>query len=270
MAFQRRGYGAKTGYNSGVQKRIKSSVWKKPDPRKNRNNLYSLAKQVSRISRTVRERAVVARYNYSGVIPVTGLYTSVMLTDPTAYSAIFGNASAFSNKKRWESLKFNIDLQVKADTEKNIVDYTLFLVSLKPGPANTVLRECGENLSSGTNITGMVSGTHFETLDGHAFMNGNMFNFHWVRRLSTFVKQTIAGQTVLITNLGDSQKRYYRKQPWNRRIAIGVEPSEFVNIPASGIPDAAKLWVVLFNNNNNMDGEFPELNMNVIWTLKTL
>ncbi len=263
------GYGRKRAYGPRRygRKKYRKAMFKRPSTRINRNNVYSLSKRVSSIARQVRSRAIIARFNYAQNVTLSGVYTAVTLSDPTAYEKVFGTTEAFETRKRFDSIKFNMDMVFECGSEPAQVDYTVFILSLKNSTANTVISECGEDLNTGT---GLVTGKHYETLDGHAFVNPNMFQIHYVRRFSTVMSATVAGQTLLVKNLGDTHKRFYKKISWPRRISTGVQPSSFNSIPKSAIPDMGKLWIVAFNNNLNVDGEFPNLSINCMWTLKTV
>lgn len=258
MPYGRKRYSSKRRFRRG-----KPSLFKKPTVRRNRNRLYGLSKQVARLSRVSAMRSVINRYNYTDQFDCAEPYTVRTLTDPTAYTAVFGPTDTFDARKRWNSLKFSMDWQITCGNEPAIIDYTVFILSLKGTSANTTMQRCGQSLST------MATGVDYETLNGHAFVNPAIYNIHYVKRMSTVMQAQVAGETLLVKNLTDTQKRYYTKVSWKKRIGTGLQPSEFINVSKDSIPDHTKLWFVIFNN-NAQDLEFPVCNVNVIWSLSTI
>ena len=243
----------------------------KPTTRRNRNNITALAKQVSSIQRQVRARTVTGRFNKHFSRATQEFYEAITLCAPQIYNPVFGLADTFDQRNRWKSVKFNIDIDVQ---QKNATfnTYTMFIVSLKSAPANTVLQECGEDLMSGTNLTGMVSGQHYEVLSGKALMNLKLFNLHYVKRFTLGVKETIDGQAITTKNVSDTHKRIYCKIPWRHLIRTGDQPANFAGpggVPVEAIQDTSKLWIILFNDVTALQ-EPTNFDANCMWTVTTV
>lgn len=264
-------YVRKTNKPKKPKARFARAATAKPTTRRNRNNITALAKQVSSIQRQVRSRTIIGRFSKQTNVDIQQYFRTVTLTAPQVYDAIFGLADTFDQRNRWRSLKFSLDIDVWQKDATRFNTYTMFIVSLKAAPANTVLQECGEDLMTGTRLTGMDSGVHYEVLSGKAMMNLKMFNLHYVKRFTLGVKDTIDGQAIATKNVGDTHKRLYIKVPWKCKIQTGEQPVNFAGangVAVESIPDTSKLWVVLFNDVDSTQ-EPTQLDMQTIWTMST-
>lgn len=228
-----------------------------------RNSIRTLSKKVYRLARVSSMRKVVNRYSYTDQYSLVSPYIARTLTDPVSYTAVFGPTDTFDARKRWNSLKFSLDFQITVGNEPNIIDYTVFILSLKGTTANTTMMRCGQDLAS------MQTGLDFEILNGSAFINPNVYQIHYVKRLSLGVSDVLAGEDFKSKNIYDVQRRYYHKVPWKKMIGSGFQHTAFIDTPKDSIPDHAKLWLVIFNN-NLQDLEFPTCRINCIWSLSTL
>lgn len=243
-----------------------------PSRRRNRNNITTLARQVSKIQRQVRARTVIGRFAKQYNVDTQAFYQSITLTSPQVYDPIFGIADTFDNRNRWKSVKFNLDIDIEQKAAGVFNTYTMFVVSLKSAPANTVLQECGEDLMSGTNLIGLQSGLHYEVLSGKAMLNLKMFNLHFVKRFTLGVKETIDGVAISTKNVSDTHKRMYIKIPWKCSIRTGDQPANFAGpggIPVESISDTSKLWILLFNDVDALE-EPTKINAQAIWTVSTV
>lgn len=263
-------YGRKRRYpRRKAGKKYKRALYRAPNKRTNRNNLYTLSRQVSTIQRQVRARTVIARYAHQLSMDIQTPYAAYTLTAPTSFRPIFGRADTINQRTRWNSLKFSMDMLLESRDSQAISDYTVFILSLKSAPANTVLKECGEDLASGTNLTGLADEKEYEQIAGKSMVNLAKFRIHYCKRLSTGVSETIDGQNFVTKNISDIQKRLYVKIPWKFRINTGQQPVAFENIAPESIPDTNKLWIVVFTDTGLLVNP-ARLQAEVIWTVGTV
>lgn len=248
--------------------RYKRTLYRKPSTTTNRNNVLALSKQVSKIQRQVTARKIYSMYNTGFAKLLQEPFSVITLTDPTLYTGVFDNAPTVAARARWKSVKFNLDMTLEAYEDKSIVSYTIFIVSLRSSSANTVLKECGNDLMSGTNGTGLASGNDYEVLSGKAFLNLKKFKLHYVKRATTGMRQTIDGVDMTSKNISDVTKRIYRKVKWPVLIRPGNSPGDFINIPGNELTDTSRLWVVAFNDAAVLTP--ARLDVNAMWTVSTV
>lgn len=263
------GYGRKSRYpRRKGHKKYKRALYSAPSKRTNRNNVYALSKQVSSIQRQVRARTVIGRFAHQLHLDIQGPFVCYGLTQPVQYRGLFGNAKTLGQRNRWNSLKFSMDFLLEVTDNDRITDFTIMIVSLKPGPANSVLYECGENLNAGNNGTGLRDEVEYESLAGRAMINLEKFKIHWLKRCSLGFKALIDGDTFVTKNVSDLQKRMYIKIPWRKRIQPGHQPTDFINVAQNTIPDTSKLWMIVFSDAPVT--ATPRIQGEIIWTVGTV
>lgn len=257
---RRFGYGKKRRY---PRQRFKRSLYAKPSTRTNRNNLYTLSKQVSALTTKVKARTTtitMARSINSQGLAYPG--RAFQLTVPTQYTPIFAVPDTFDNKRKWWSKKLNIDMNIQVAQEAQLSQYTVFIASLKPETANTIIQAAGEDLAS------LQADVHYRMQGGKAFLNLAYFNLHWTRRLSLLAEDTLAATTITTSNKADVMRRFYCKIPFRRFLKPGTAPSSFNNLPGTSMPDNAKLYLIIFTD--DVAGAVNTISGNVIWTLSTV
>lgn len=258
---RRFGYGRKRRYPP--RKKFKRTLYAKPSARTNRNNLYTLSKQVSALSSKVKARAVTCTFARSIVAnPMAYPGRTIALTVPNQFQPIFSVPGTFDDKRKWFSRKINIDMTFNVAQEAQLCQYTIFIVSLKPPSANTILQAAGEDLS------GLTADVHYRMQGGKAFLNLNYFNLHYTKRLSLLAEDTLANTTITTANKSDVVQRIYCKIPFRRLISPGVAPSAFNQMPSTSMPDNTKLYLIIFTD--DMAGAVNTVSGNVLWTLSTV
>jgi hypothetical protein len=144
-----------------------------------------------------------------------------------------------------------VDFKIEPANEEDLIDMTMFIVSLKRDNARKVHVET-------TNMQQLIENTDYVTESGKALLNFGRYNVHMVKRLQTFTDST-----------GDPQSRgftrgYFKKRlNWTLRSASGDWSS---SIQDTEWPLDKRLYIIIFNNNSSLDAETPTLSLVSLWS----
>lgn len=149
--------------------------------------------------------------------------------------------------------KIEVDMQVQINSEPSGITYSMFLVSLKETTSAQLIANVTASLS------GLIENTHY-TLGpatnggrGQAYLNPAFFKIHKTRRfqLSGLKYDTAGGEA---RNQEGTVKRFAWTIPFKRRLVSGRGSWDE---DVSSLPNSARLYVLIFNDNSTVDGESP-------------
>lgn len=222
----------------------KSIAWKKPTAKNQKNQLYSLAKQVSTLQKVQKTLREYGRYGIeeSGNI-ATGAFSSGVttynLTKPDLWSNIFDNPADLNAKFKCKILSYKIDNFFSSGTHTKPIDYTYFVVSLKSNTANSVLYDTNNNLAN------VVDGRHFSKVGGLIMLNRKYFNIHKVRKFTlTATEYTDAASGG--SNPQTTFKRFSMKVKLPRMLT--GDQYSWKGLTENDIKPASRLYILCFHD----------------------
>lgn len=251
------------------RRRIRAFGNSKPNVRRNRNQVAKLSGAVMRLQRGLANRYSYSQYRFANNLSLSQFYKVVQITRPSYYTPVFGAPAAFNDKRAFYSKAVYLDMLIRSADEPSPIDMTIFLVSPKSGACNQLMADASEDLSGMNNpIAGIpTTQNHYSNQDGKVYMNPQVFNIHYVRRVM-IGQEIVAGSDTMVTNMSDARKRLYIKIPWNKRVIKGLAPAAFTSLNFIDVQDDCKLWMVVFNNNSSADGQSPQMEFNCMWNCK--
>lgn len=223
--------------------------------------IQSLAKQVKTLKVAMKKDKEYLNYAHTYDAGVAQDLSYFQLSRFDNWSPVFGTTAGDStqNAMIWKSSGIDCYLTHQSfnDEEENVT-YTAFLVSLRD--------EIGSAYSPTNGNLSLVANTHYTMWGGLVMLNKKVFKIHRVKRftLGNF------GQNL---NLSAGQKQYGNDMRWYWKISPNakiVNPSgDWKALGASQDPSKA-YYVLIFNTNNILDGEYPQLRISQVSTVETV
>lgn len=229
----------------------------KPKASKNKSAIYSLTKQVNKISRKVSSRNLKLTYSQQQDFNLSQEYTVKSLTPLSSWTKVFGdniNAQE-SNKLICKSASCKYTLY--ANDENSLVDVTICV--LTPKSLKVYNETSGMNtFTSGTDYVSVANGTC-------VLVNLKRFKLHYYKRHQTYLETTSrpAGGFNGVCNMGSINMR-------NKNWAIKNTVGDWDDVSITQLPYYMHAKMVVFNNNNGADLEYPALRFANIWQCEAM
>jgi len=244
MVRSKRGRG-KTTRNRVLRQNSKASTQKR--------QIASIAGQVSKISKQIKEDWNPAQFVVPLNTQLAGPYTINEITMlQSARTQIFNDPVAALERSWFRVVKFNADYKISPYNEEGHIDITFFIVSLHADNCQKVFYETGS-------MTSLISEFDYYSQNGKAFLNRGRFKIHHVKRCQTFMSDTDnTPQTRGFT------RGYLNKRCTHKLVSKTGDWAQ--TIQDSDYPLQHRYFTIAFNNNSNLDGEYPNLQMNTLWS----
>lgn len=250
-------YGAKRGY----QRKRKSTVAKMAKGKT--TSIQALAKSVRSLQLANKKQHQFLNYRRSASGEVIQSDVNIFnLCDYTNMTPIFGADGDDDNNYKIQHQSFGMDcyltLENAVNNEENTIGFTVFLVSLKD--------DIGSAFNPNTGVLSLSSGDHYHTLNGMTMVNKKCFNIHKVirRTLTNFNSNlSIAGAK----SQGGADCRFYLKH--SPRSTITNVKGDWKAMSSAQDP-SKQYYLLIFNDNSLLDGEWPSFSYNQVHTMKTL
>lgn len=174
--------------------------------------------------------------NYSNMTPVFGADAS--------------DVNQASARIKWHQLIGRVSLENGLASEEESVTCSMFLVSFK-------------NLANTSSVWSSLSGTlnltedlHYTWLDGHVLLNKRMFKIHAARYFTLTNNGTTLGLSSAQTQSGTDYGFNFKLYP--NDLITNVDDGDWKNEQTGKVP-SRQHYLIVFNNNNGIDGEFPRI-----------
>lgn len=227
-----------------------------PTANNQKDQLMSLSSELNSIKRKRRQELDWTQFQITANNILALPYVVWGISEVTSWTRRFGAAPSGQAMLR----KIEVDIQVQINSEPSPVTYSMFLISLKETTSAQLIANTTAALS------GLVENTHY-TLGpaanggrGQAYLNPAFFKIHKTRRFQlSGLKYDTAGDEA--RNQVGTVKRFAWTIPFKRRLVSG-RGSWDENI--SSVPNSARLYVLIFNDNSTVDGESPYMTGNAL------
>jgi len=260
MPYFRHNFRSKKRFTrKNVRKDIASA---KPSAWNQKRQLSKLASQVSRIHRSVREKTRYAQYQ-SYTSSSINEYHIWPVIDPNSWTRCFQDAPMIENLNRIKLRNVSLDMRVFTDSEPSPMTCTQFVVKLRPACARQVMAET-------SNMTTLTDGVHYISNSNALIMiNKAMFKICAKPRRFQIGNKTFGDDNVAdVTNLNDTQKRFYYKVPHFCSIRTGGDHT-WVQMDKTDIPNYAHLFVLTFVSDTASDIQTCEIVANALINVST-
>lgn len=232
---------------------IKKAIYTKK-PRDLSRAVSALSSKINKISRKVTVKDARCYYGISGNQNVGALvspsYNYLSLTRFSDFQTIFGTDGTDGQGQQAKIHSFAIDNYISLEnsslTETSTIQFTYFIVSLKP--------EASSLLGSTGLLNTLTSGTHYFTNGGLTMVNKRFFNIH-------YYKKFVLTNNSQPLNLSTAQSQYGT----DIRFKAKVKVNRFVRNPAGdwkGLNFSPEVgdnyYALVFNDNNTSDLESPK------------
>lgn len=220
--------------------------------------IRTLDRKVKTIVRKMAGLKSTVQYKQSGAAPIgnvagTGYYVIELSRCGTAaaqWTRIFGTDADDESNHQALWRKTNLDLEIDAGTERNNLDYTIYVVSLTKKGQGALWTQATGSLAGPLGASGLVNDVHYAIggTYGQAFLNRNYFNVLASRRFMTGSGGALAYETASL------RKRFYFKMAHNNGKGFLVkQPSGDWRTQQSPQVAGQNLYVLIFNNDSTAD-----------------
>lgn len=168
----------------------------------------------------------------------------------SSWTRIFGaDADDESNHSAiWR--KSNLDMEIDAGTERNAIDYSVYIVSLTKLGASELFTPASGGLAGPLGITSLTNGTHFVqgSNRGMTLLNKKYFNILACKRLMTGSGGSVAYETSSL------RKRMYIKLAHNggKGHTLKNPKGDWKNQVSPLVP-SQNMYILIFNNDSTVD-----------------
>ena len=197
--------------------------------------------------------------NYGNVVTPTNLSANVdvfHLTNTNNWNVIFGTDAADADTPKVIYCGLGMDIYINSNNEPAQIQFTCFLVSL------TDL--IGQNFNVGSGALGLTSGFHYSIQGGMVLLNKKCFNIHKMKRFVLGNNATALSNPSAQTQHG-SDKRFYWKLSRNQTFMNPYGDWKPIN---AQLDPNKNLYLLVFNDNSALDLENPQIQFNIVHTVK--
>lgn len=233
---------------------------KKRYVKKVKTSVGALARKVNALTKKVATNTAPV-YMWSARAedtPISQPYSYWNLLPLSSMAGCFGtNATDFAESNKIFIKKIKLDMTLNASIEKDNIDYTCMILSLRDQANNGVRWDpATANLTLSAPIDYTTLGT------AGTRVNPKLFKIHYYRRFFT----SNAGATWSSTGVGDV-KSYYKRitKTLNCNLHIQNPAGNWNAIPCPNDP-SKNLYLVLFNNDFTLDGESARVSLMTNYT----
>lgn len=294
--------GARRTYPSAARRNRRHIQRKRPTAKNQKKQILKNQNQIVAIQRQIKHRREPVKWRcgftfqtmdaYPFVIPLTSGPTSVLsqqaLLNNTAaatcgWSYTMSNfpQSSGDNRSKCYVHKQYVDLAIHSGTESALLNYTAFLVQLKPEVATEVYSATGQmktlvNDQDYCTAPGVAPNTGYG-----AFMNSTRYKILGRVELETqsVVDNSISsvgrptGNTGRGTRTNQIHRQQFRLNYGNTLLKAPAGQgtnADLDDIKYDDISPAHKRFIVIFSNNSSIDGQYPKVSMSSLITGQTL
>lgn len=245
----------------------KTVARKKPTASNQKGQIYTLAKKVDYISRSLKSTRVYSQYKLQISSTVSGDYVCLPLIQPTNWQDIFNMPDVLENKPTAWIKSIGIDSYLSIYTEKDSrMDFTIFIVSVKNGPGRKLFNDAGDTLGA------LLPNVHYTknsadtsagvSYSGQVMMNKSIFNIHYVKRCSISNRPSPALDSSAqgkATTLSSTFKRFYTKLTKLNKPLMNKDGGGGwkAGLDVQDVPRGSRYYMLCFNNNSVLDAESP-------------
>jgi len=235
----------------------------KPTADNQKKQIVALAGQVGHLQSQVRIGRQISQYQYTQSGNVGADYAVADLVVPTAWGNVFADPPAIEDANRINIKHLKVDMQFTSNTEPNMINFAVFLVTLKPETADQLLSVAGSGL------TALVDGNHYcntGAYSGLVLLNEQFFSIKKEWRFTT--TEVMAGATQDPgKQQSQSYKRIHFKMPFQRRLWSGRN-SWRTALTSDRVASQAKLYLLMFNDNSILDAKHPAVDINAVFKVE--
>lgn len=249
------------------------NVTRRPRRRKKttKKTVATLQTKVAALTKSV---VMYSQYNLRVASGISADFIVVPLIQPTSWLDIFNSPSGFEARPTAVIRSIGIDSYLSIYTEKdNRMDFTYYLVSLRPGTGQKMMQDCGHNLNTIQNrIHYMKNEADASGYSGQTFLNKSLFKIHYTKRVSLTNRPSpnlvAAVNGAKSTGLDSTFKRFYHKINWGKTLTSKDAVAGWkTSLDIADVPLPARLYIIVFNNNSALDQEYPLLAVNAVITM---
>lgn len=219
------------------------------------SGIKKLARAVRKLQRDVNVK--VQRLNLGNTLDFTLSQdvTYVNLTNYSYQNRIFGTDADDLLNDSVRHVSTGVDCLFKANTEKDNINFTCFLVSCTD--------ECSNMINFTNSSISLTSGLHYYWLGGLAMVNKKYFKVHKVKRFTTGNFGSPLTQSAAVGPVG--QKRWYFK--FRPNMVVKNKAGNWKDL-ACPLDPSQNYYLLMFNDNSVLDLENPSCIINFVSTFR--
>lgn len=230
---------------------------------KSNTAVVKLQKQINKINKALKTtyETMYLYGNFSNTTVSTD-YAYQNLCNYSTLAPCFGTAgNDYNFVNQFMARKLELDVAITAGSEPNNIYMTVYLVTLKSAATSLYSKTTGVlTLASPANyVTNAVAGI------SQAMINPKDFNIHYKRRI-------VIGNNAQAIGAPSGAGNDFVQGTWRKKINVTMK--QMVKNPDGNVvsltcnQEASKQWYLLvFNDNNTVDLEYPYLYINAVWTI---
>lgn len=249
-------------YRRRTFKKRAARTYKRRTTRSSRN-VTVLAKRVNRLSRQMRQKSpslILTRSINSGL--VTAPLFSYGLDQYPSMTAVFGTAADDLDCNRAldksDTMDINVTLENSVNNEEETINFTCYLVQLKDAIGAAYV-------GGALGLTNTIHYVSAPVPGGSALLNLKYF------RILKTKKFTLTNYGSPLTTSG-AQSQYGTAMRWTWKLnqkRLIQNPTGNFNAQPPVDPSQAR-FLILFNDNSAVDGEFPTIQINHVKSLRQI
>ena len=250
-------YGAKRKY----QRKRKTTVAKMAKGKT--TSIQALAKSVRSLQLANKKQHQYQNYTVSeSNVQLTNPFNAFNLCNFSGMTPIFGIDGDDDNNYKAVHQSYGMDcyltLEHPASNEENTTQFTIFLVSLKD--------DIGDAFNPATGALTLTSALHYYQQNGLCMLNKKCFNILKVMRKTLTNFGTSLGTAAAQSQHGVDCRFYIKQSP--RSVITNVK-GDWKQLSSAQDP-SKQHYLLIFNDNSSLDGEYPTLTYNRVHTMKTI
>lgn len=238
-------------YGSRYRKRAPRTT-RRPHRRPTQSKkLYSLTKRVNKIQYKQRLRTLPLLFKKNLDFNLSSNYVDKLMIVPsgvpghTAWTQVFG-ANANASESRTLTIKsLHMKYELTAGDEESLINHTIACIAPR---SRKILRE---TLNEVTGVLNLVTDQDYIIENGMAIINKLRWSIKYYKRHMT-VQQPPAGSDItypMTRNMGSINL--------NLNYKIKNTQGSWQDVTTHELPYHTRLFLVCFNNNSNLDLEYP-------------
>ena len=249
-----------------MSRNVKRAVFKtgiKSLAKPKQTQIATLAKAVTKLQKATKLQHQYQNYTVSeSNVLINSPYNSFNICNFAGMTPIFGADADDDNNQKAVHHSYGMDcyltLENPVSNEENTIGFTIFLVSLKD--------DIGDAFNPATGALTLTSALHYYQQNGLCMLNKKCFNILKVMRKTLTNFGTSLGTAAAQSQHGVDCRFYIKQSP--RSVITNVK-GDWKQL-SSGVDPSKQHYLLIFNDNSSLDGEYPTLTYNRVHTMKTI
>jgi len=247
-------------YGRGIKK--EQIVRSAPTAQNQKNQILALADRVGSLQSAVRIGRQISQYQTTYNANLSADVNSFDMVVPASWTNVFADPPAMEDANRVSLKHMKLDMLFTTGSEPAPITYSVFLVTLKSETADQLMSIAGSGL------TGLLSGAHYAksgVYGGLVHLNEQFFSVKKAWRFST------TEQMVGSKDPGKQQSQTYKRFTYScafpRRLWSGRNQWRTA-LTSDRVASQAKMYLLIFNDNSQIDLQYPDVDVNVIFKVE--